>query len=513
MNLKRFFVTILFVFILGASCSKNTDNIGGVDNSQSAGTNTSGGAVVAKPSSNNTDKNQPLGFVSDKPDAQGKRVVIVKGSGADYESAKKDAMQNAIREVVNAIVEPEARASLSEAIAKSLDNYDAFAEQCEILSRKHSDGILDIRAEVIVLQKALQTQLVPSEIQVETFDGANIAKRLNEKIKSDNDAVMLVADFLRAENFPYSCLDVNAELNPKPIKTVGDNLTMAVKATVTVNEKKFDTFSKKFIPILEKIKTKSGTIALEGIPVSGSKKSNNSLSDVIEKLEGKGFDKEISEAVGFFFPINNENKNEKTPKFILNINTTSNKTLKNTDWNYYEMPPKFGILFYAYQNLIICIDTTLNGENNKLMMSIRIPCYRTQLTVTDHSPFYASGSGWLTTTREQYIEDTRLVETGSAILGVKDIHKYIQNDNIHYLVPHSVYIFPFPNFNVNRGNWLHSTWSLLYPKRSMELIREITITSEELSAVKSVTSRVRNESPTMDEFYKDLPELLNKFPQ
>ncbi|MDR1480303.1 MAG: hypothetical protein LBJ00_15315 [Planctomycetaceae bacterium] len=482
-NLQRFFVTILSVFILNVGCSKSTDSIGGSDNSQN--TNTVINTPTEKPVSDQTDNTSPLGFVSNAPDAQGKGAVIVKGSGTDYESAKKDAMKNAVREVVSAIVEPEARASLSESIAKSINNYNAFTEQCEILSRKRADGMIDIKAEIIVQQKALQTQLVPSEIKVKTFDGANIAKRLNEKIKSDNDAVMLVADFLRAENFPYSCLEVKAKLNPKPVKTVGDELTMEIDATVAVNEKNFDAFSKKFIKILEKIKTGSGTLSLEGHP---------SENDMLGKF------------VSFNFP-----KNEDESKFRCGVNTAHNKTLTNTVWNYYDLSPKFEVLFCAYKNLYVRIDVALNDVGSRRMMSTRMSCYNLIESGADSQAFLKvvkppkediNHNHYYTNYRNKVIE---CIKTGSAIFQYENIQSaYKGGYDTRNFMARSVYILPFPTL---------TSQSYFSHDRSVTLTREITLTSEELSSVKSVTSRVMSESPTMDEFYKDLPELLNKFPQ
>ncbi|MDR2439752.1 MAG: hypothetical protein LBE12_10345 [Planctomycetaceae bacterium] len=514
-NYKQIFVTNMLVLILIISgCSKSTNNSELSNPSDSPKTNTTDTTNTTTTDNNkapqtDSDDNTPLGFVSDSPDENGKRVVIVKGTGSDYDNAKKDAMKNAVREVINALVTLETRASLSESITKNINNYEIFVEQCEILSRKQGDGLIDIKAQVVVQQKSLQTQLLPSEVSVKTFDGASIAKKLTEKIKSDNDAVMLVADFLRSENFPYSCIDAAAELNPTPVKTVGKELTMELKVTLTSNENKFNAFSKKIIPILEKIKINSGTLILEGTPGQGK-------------------------SVGFELPDNLDKS-----YLRCNIFTSSNKSLKNTNWNYYDLPPKFKILFAAYQCIIICADVSVNNNNNEKILSLRRPFCNTQLIKSKNFYQYYFDNcirillgdskkkailyDSIKTGSTSMFEDKHLNPYGidpnnpwgrssnsDEIRARRDAEFSLYRFNEeHKNIADSIYIMLFP-WSINEYSD-HKGYTYFNPNRSWSETYTITITAEELSSVKSVTCRVMSENSAMEEFYKKLPELLKKF--
>jgi hypothetical protein len=464
---------MLVLILIISGCSKSTNNSELSNPSDSPKTNTTD-TDNNKSSQTTTDNNTPLGFVSDSPDENGKRVVIVKGTGSDYDNAKKDAMKNAVREVVNVLVTPETRASLGESIAKNINNYEVFTEQCEILSRKQGDGLIDIKAQVVVQQKLLQMQLVPSEISVKTFDGASIAKKLTEKIKSDNDAVMLMADFLRSENFPYSCIDAAAELNPTPVKTVDNELTMQVKITLTINENKFNAFSKKIIPVLEKIKTNSGTLTLEGTP------DNNNPNSVAFQLP------------------------ENPDKSFLrcNIFTSSNKSLKNTNWNFYDLPPKFKLLFAAYQGIIICADVNVNNNNNEKIVSLRRPFWNMQLIKSKNIHQY-SGRVYFYYRPFDATDLTNLVKTGSTIMFDYNVQQHLLNNRDNNT--DSIYIMLFPWFGDGGSS------SYFDQNRNCFQTHTITITAEELSSVKSVTCRVMGENSKMEAFYKKLPELLDKF--
>ncbi|MDR2169466.1 MAG: hypothetical protein LBP59_04920 [Planctomycetaceae bacterium] len=331
-----------------------------------------------------------------------------------------------------------------------------------------------------------------SEVKVQTFDGA----KLLGKIKSENDSVMQLAKLLKNEKFPYSCLDVNAEINPRPITIEGNNLTLEIKITITVNENKFNAFAKKLNALLTELKTESGTVTLKGEP----SRRNEDL---------------IKNTIYFKLPIN-ENKSN----FRISIYTKGDQSLTNTDWNYYDLSPKFALLFSAYQNLIVCADVALNNEAQKNIKSIRKACCFTQLLKTERSPyFYNNNTIYIRTPNNggqsfrhekqnfEYGLD-KFVNEGSAVVenDLKYIRECLQEKNYDRLyIPYSAHIFPFPDLSVAQEE------IFIYPSRAFTITDKITITSEELSSVKSIVCRAMSENPTMDEFYKELPELLNKF--
>ncbi|MDR1925574.1 MAG: hypothetical protein LBQ66_14470 [Planctomycetaceae bacterium] len=105
-------------------------------------------------------QSKPYGLVSNSSDHNGQRTVIVKGIGDNYEIAKKDAFQNAISEVINSIIQPEARATLEESIIDAITSSNDYIVQNKIVSRKRIGGLVEIKLEAVVQQSTLESRLV-----------------------------------------------------------------------------------------------------------------------------------------------------------------------------------------------------------------------------------------------------------------------------------------------------------------------------------------------------------------
>jgi hypothetical protein len=410
--------------------------------------------TTAKQPENKPKEKQPENSLKAK---DGNRVVTVEGIGSTFEEAKKDAFRNAVSKVVGTLVDTQTRVTKEGVIEQMLTASNAYVEEHKILSRNQKDGLWEITMEAAVQSRTIQTQLTKPTGDMTEVDGSSIAGKILTKDESETAAVLLLAKVLKDNNYPYSVMEVSAKMEKEPVKKEGDSITMRVNVTVKANTEKFDALHKKIEPILDKI-------ALS--------KSNKTLKTT---KDGDSY---------HFGGLPNSN-----PQTFLHFNTSRNNNLMNTGWKSYELPNKARAILLAYVSVFPCIEIEVcNAVGNAIVTDSFPPSYKSY----DRHEYLLSCS---ISNHDSPGINGKSVNAGSSLAPFMD--PIIKN-------PSSYSDFLFSPFfdGLPLGRRFISEHTI---------VREFTIDTSELSAAKSLKCRIDPQNRAMNEYYKELPEILKNW--
>lgn len=180
------------------------------------------------------------------------QTAIARGIGSTSDAALKDALNQAVQQVVGSLVNSEAFVKNDELIKEQVLTYsDGFVQKYEVLkpAKIHSSGLVEITIKAFVAQKKLQKRLESVNILKVKVEGAqNIWAQLEtEKFRKENAEALLIKtlSLLRPEDYlQVTLVDKNgntgskAQLNVIPTDD-SSRVKISMGAIVTVNHRKF----------------------------------------------------------------------------------------------------------------------------------------------------------------------------------------------------------------------------------------------------------------------------------
>lgn len=180
------------------------------------------------------------------------QTAIARGIGSTSDAALKDALNQAVQQVVGSLVNSEAFVKNDELIKEQILTYsDGFVQKYEVLkpAKIHSSGLVEITIKAFVAQKKLQKRLESVNILKVKVEGAqNIWAQLEtEKFRKENAEALLIKtlSLLRPEDYlQVTLVDKNgntgskAQLNVIPTDD-SSRVKISMGAIVTVNHRKF----------------------------------------------------------------------------------------------------------------------------------------------------------------------------------------------------------------------------------------------------------------------------------
>lgn len=187
-----------------------------------------------------------LAFASDL------QIVIARGIGNSADAALKDALNQAVQQVVGSMVSSEAFVKNDELIKEQILTYsDGFVQKYEVLkpAKVNSGGLVEISIKAFVAQKVLQKRLeTVNVIKVKVEGAQNVWAQLEtEKFRKENAETLLIKTLSLLKPTDYlhvTLIDKNgntgskAQLNVIPTDDPA-RVKISMGAIVTVNHKKF----------------------------------------------------------------------------------------------------------------------------------------------------------------------------------------------------------------------------------------------------------------------------------
>ena len=180
------------------------------------------------------------------------QTAIARGIGNTSDSALKDALNQAVQQVVGSLVSSEAFVKNDELIKEQVLTYsDGFVQKYEVLkpAKIHSSGLVEITIKAFVAQKKLQKRLESVNILKVKVEGMqNVWAQLEtEKFRKENAEALLIKtlSLLRPEDYlQVTLVDKNgntgskAQLNVIPSDD-SSRVKISMGAIITVNHRKF----------------------------------------------------------------------------------------------------------------------------------------------------------------------------------------------------------------------------------------------------------------------------------
>ncbi|MDR1383563.1 MAG: hypothetical protein LBJ67_06935 [Planctomycetaceae bacterium] len=417
-------------------------------------------------------------------------VVEAEGIGTTIDEAKRDAIQNAIQIVVGTLVDAETRVKNEEVIENILTASNAYMETYKVKSSKRTDGVWNVTITATVVKRAIQQRLEKGKESATSVDGAGLLAKIDTKDISEKDGMLLFAKVLRDQKFPYSLMEATAKVTGEPEKQGDETYKISVDVTCTVNFEKYEQFRQAIEPVLEKLaisKTKE-IIKTDKVIIDG----RNCIFQLPgHRLFGYGHEKETSVFVW--------------------INTTRNSGFSNTGWNVYEVPLKYVLVLYAYAKILPCIDIDFYN-NSQVILSERIGCFHLIKPGSyDAHPYFNNciffEQLWDKSLSSYQAE--RLVLKGNTSFGVMDLLDNVnrsrqKNELSFWNKPSCYFMGPFLCDHIRAGSDWKNTFVTSYSHHF-----QISFGKNDLESLKTVKANVMFENPTMDEFYKKLPELAD----
>ena len=213
------------------------------------------------------------------------QTAIARGIGSTSDAALKDALNQAVQQVVGSLVNSEAFVKNDELIKEQVLTYsDGFVQKYEVLkpAKIHSSGLVEITIKAFVAQKKLQKRLESVNILKVKVEGAqNIWAQLEtEKFRKENAEALLIKtlSLLRPEDYlQVTLVDKNgntgskAQLNVIPTDD-SSRVKISMGAIVTVNHRKF---VKELQPVLKDALEKLCTSKTSAVTATDTARPSN----------------------------------------------------------------------------------------------------------------------------------------------------------------------------------------------------------------------------------------------
>ncbi len=382
-------------------------------------------------------------------------IVVVEGIGDTMADAKKDAMRNAVEQVVGALVDAQTRVENDELIEQILTASGAYIEKSEVLSAKKENGLVTIKLRATVVKMSLTKKLkLGGGGQTIAVDGSNLVDLASSKVDAEKSGAMFLANFLKKEEFPYSLLDTKVVGQPQ-IAQKGGEVIYTFTVETSVNRARYMDFVKRVKPIFDKYAIEKSSFVLETYNEDNEIQYRNSNAPG-EKYEGNHL------------------------LFYLCTGVTGN--FRSLKFDTYELPKKFSVPLGYYKRVAPVVDVSLlNGDNEVIATKRAMLGWYDRGEPFNVMPFMFEHWYDLRKMNPKSIGESTILEPYDFMLGWCVFAPY-RHDGYNQIIPSSV-------FDVS-----------------------ITLTPDELSKVRSAKIAVIVNNPEMDKAFKTMESEIEQVP-
>ncbi|MBQ2820934.1 MAG: hypothetical protein IJF17_05040 [Thermoguttaceae bacterium] len=189
------------------------------------------------------------------------QFIQAQGIGETPEKARKDALSNAIQEAAGTFVNTQTLVEDEEVFQQILTYSGAYVENSKVISTVQEDGLYTVTILAKIKKTVAKEKNNSESSQLIPFNGSALADKLDTQFNSARDGVIYLANFLREENFPYSCLK---SCLSKPItENNGFNISLTYYWGVSADTFQYSRLIQKLLPLLEKMGTSKITYTME----------------------------------------------------------------------------------------------------------------------------------------------------------------------------------------------------------------------------------------------------------
>jgi hypothetical protein len=125
-------------------------------------------------------------------------TVVAEGVGADAKAATDSAVRNAVQQALGAFVDAQVQVDNDKIVQDTvLSHSDGFAEKITVLSQGERQGLIVVRASVVVLKTKLYETVKGTGITVSSIDGQSLGATLATQEAQDTSAAALITKALQ----------------------------------------------------------------------------------------------------------------------------------------------------------------------------------------------------------------------------------------------------------------------------------------------------------------------------
>lgn len=202
--------------------------------------------------------------------------VVSTGIGVDAEGAKKNAICNAIEQVVGTYISSETMVKNNELITDQILSYSGgFVKESKILSQgKSVDGLYTVKIETQVVATKLKAKLQELNIATKKVDGGSLFGEAASRIQEQKSGTAILSDiFSKYPQAAYS-FDVG---KPEIVSTDPENNKAKVRIPVMIR------FDEKYLNKLREVLHQTTTEELDGVELDNYVSNLDSMNLVKSK--------------------------------------------------------------------------------------------------------------------------------------------------------------------------------------------------------------------------------------
>lgn len=203
--------------------------------------------------------------------------VVASGIGMNETEATKDALANAVRQAIGAIVGTDTLIQNEEIVRDQILTYsDGFAENYELIGKPGTtlSGLTSVTIRARIVRSKLIQKAKAANIAVLEIDGKGMFAEAVTKMEQSKSATAMLANELR--DMPKRL--IKAEVIGKPVYNEKTK-TIQVAVQASVDRAAYDALVARILPILDGVGTEAFTVASSDVSINDYDKDRGAYVD------------------------------------------------------------------------------------------------------------------------------------------------------------------------------------------------------------------------------------------
>jgi hypothetical protein len=187
------------------------------------------------------------------------QTIVAEGVGATADEAIKDALRNAVRQVVGAIVDAETLVKDDEVIEDKVLTYsDGFVKGYDEIagSKKLKGGLHRIKIKAQVERRSVIAKLKAAKVSVNKLDGEGLFAKAVTELDAEQDAAAILKQ--QFKGFPLSCMTAEVIGKPEILEKSANEATVGLTVKIEPDLRAYKDFSGQLVKVLDGIAKQKG---------------------------------------------------------------------------------------------------------------------------------------------------------------------------------------------------------------------------------------------------------------
>lgn len=196
----------------------------------------------------------------------GVSTVVAEGSGLSADEALKDALRNAVSQVVGTYLDANTLVENDRLISDRVLTYsNGFIRSYRVVDESHRNGLIRRKISAVVEREPLLRRLRETKLVGQEIDGRSLVAETLIRREAEQSATELLKRTF--DGFPANVVQATVDERPKMIDESNDRVRLVFRVHISVDPERFVTFQKRLVGVLGQIATCKGSMSAESINV------------------------------------------------------------------------------------------------------------------------------------------------------------------------------------------------------------------------------------------------------